>query len=82
MLVGREEELSTLTLLEKSKKAEVLVLYGRRRVGKSALVQHFCGGKRALLFEAIAERISFPPATKSLATLLAYWLALPPTRIF
>jgi AAA+ ATPase superfamily predicted ATPase len=53
MLVGREEELSTLTLLEKSKKAEMLVLYGRRRVGKSALVQHFCGGKRALLFEAI-----------------------------
>lgn len=53
MLVGREEELKTLTQLEKSQKAELLVLYGRRRIGKSSLVQHFCKGKNALLFEAI-----------------------------
>lgn len=53
MLVGRDEEIKTLKTLEKSRKAEMLVLYGRRRVGKSALIRHFCGGKRALSFEAL-----------------------------
>lgn len=53
MLVGRDDELNTLNSLMKSKKAELLVLYGRRRIGKSSLIQHFCHGKKALLFEAL-----------------------------
>lgn len=53
MLVGRENELNVLNALINSKKSELLVLYGRRRIGKSSLVQHFCQGKKALLFEAL-----------------------------
>ncbi|MEI8132366.1 MAG: ATP-binding protein, partial [Leptolinea sp.] len=42
-----------LELLEKrfhSGKAEFFVLYGRRRVGKTELLAHFCEGKRSIFF--------------------------------
>jgi AAA+ ATPase superfamily predicted ATPase len=46
---------SELELLEKrfsSGKAEFFVLYGRRRVGKTELLAHFCEGKRSIFFVA------------------------------
>lgn len=47
--------ISELTLLEKhyrSNRAEFFVLYGRRRVGKTELLAHFCEGKRNVFFVA------------------------------
>jgi uncharacterized protein len=41
-LVGREEETSILQQLLSSKQAEFIALYGRRRVGKTYLVQQYC----------------------------------------
>ncbi|AIJ05226.1 ATPase [Methanocaldococcus bathoardescens] len=41
MFVNREEELSFLEKLYKSDKKEVLILYGRRRVGKTELIKQF-----------------------------------------
>lgn len=42
MFIGREQELIYLDKKFKSKKAEFVVLYGRRRVGKTELLTQFC----------------------------------------
>lgn len=44
-LVGREREISLLQGLLKSKKAELLAVYGRRRVGKTFLISSFFSNK-------------------------------------
>lgn len=55
MFVGRENELAVLDRLYKSNAFQMLVLYGRRRVGKTALLEEFTKGKRALFFTAQAQ---------------------------
>ena len=44
VFVNRNQEISILQKRYKSNKAELLVLYGRRRVGKSELIEHFLSG--------------------------------------
>ena len=39
--IGRQKELNLLESLYLSKKFEMLILHGRRRVGKSYLLSHF-----------------------------------------
>ena len=41
MFIGRERELATLNKLYASDKFEFVVIYGRRRVGKTALISQF-----------------------------------------
>ncbi len=48
MFIGRENELSTLNKLYNSDKFEFAVIYGRRRVGKTALISHFITDKPAI----------------------------------
>ena len=48
MFIGRERELASLNKLYNSDKFEFVVLYGRRRVGKTALINHFIDGKSAI----------------------------------
>jgi AAA+ ATPase superfamily predicted ATPase len=45
MFINREEELSSLEQRKKSNKAEFMVIYGRRRVGKTELIDHFIKDK-------------------------------------
>ncbi|WP_371731561.1 ATP-binding protein [Thermococcus sp. MV11] len=52
MFVNRKGELAFLESLHSSGKKEVLILYGRRRVGKTELVKRFIRGKNALYFLA------------------------------
>lgn len=52
MFVGREEELGLLQDLYASEKFEFLVLYGRRRVGKTSLLWHFSQNKNVIFFSA------------------------------
>lgn len=52
MFINREQELGTLAQLYQSQRAELFVLYGRRRVGKTELLRAFCEGKRAIFYEA------------------------------
>lgn len=52
MFVGREDELSTLERLFARKTFQMAVIYGRRRVGKTALIDQFVKGKRTLYFTA------------------------------
>ena len=52
MFVGRDAELSALEASYKSNKFQMVVVYGRRRVGKTTLLSHFARNKRALFFTA------------------------------
>jgi len=48
--IDRDKELATLDRRFDEGNAELLVLYGRRRVGKSGLLRKFCEGKSHLFF--------------------------------
>lgn len=50
MFIGRQRELSSLEKLYNSDKFEFAVIYGRRRVGKTALISKFIEGKDAIYF--------------------------------
>ena len=50
--VNRERELTFLEQRCASDQAELVVLYGRRRVGKTELLRKFCAGKKHLFFVA------------------------------
>jgi len=56
MFLARERELAFLGELFASPNAELFVLYGRRRVGKTELLQQFCAKKRAVYFLAAQVR--------------------------
>ena len=45
MFIGREKELQFLNSRYESNKAELIVLYGRRRVGKTETLKEFCKDK-------------------------------------
>lgn len=53
MFVGRERELAVLERLYASGQFEFAVVYGRRRVGKTALLSRFIEGKRAIYFSGV-----------------------------
>lgn len=55
MFVAREHELQVLEKLFTSDSFEMVVLYGRRRVGKTALIDEFVKDKRVLYFTAIQQ---------------------------
>lgn len=50
MFIGREREVAALDRLYESNKFEFAVIYGRRRVGKTALINHFIDNKEAIYF--------------------------------
>ena len=50
VFLNREPELSELDRLYRSERAELYVLYGRRRVGKTELLREFCKDKPHLFF--------------------------------
>lgn len=54
MFVGRKKELKLLEDAYQSGKSELVVLYGRRRIGKSSLIKHFSEKKHTFFgFEAL-----------------------------
>ncbi len=56
LFLGREVELSRLSRLKRLKKSSLVVVKGRRRVGKSTLVQEFAKGKQLISLSGL------PPA--------------------
>lgn len=50
MFIGRKRELDALGSLYRSDKFEFVVVYGRRRVGKTAMITEFIKGKKAIYF--------------------------------
>lgn len=53
MFIGRDCELKSLEQLYVSNKFEFVVLYGRRRVGKTSLLTQFIEGKKAIYFMGV-----------------------------
>ncbi len=53
MFIGRERELDSLNKLYTSNKFEFAVIYGRRRVGKTALITQFIKDKTAIYFMGV-----------------------------
>jgi uncharacterized protein len=52
VFIDRKAELATLEARYRSGHAELFVLYGRRRVGKTELLRHFCADKPHVFFIA------------------------------
>ena len=52
MFIGRQEELAELNNLYFTDKFQCVIIYGRRRVGKTTLISEFVKGKQALFFAA------------------------------
>lgn len=53
MFIGREREITALDKLYNSNKFEFAVIYGRRRVGKTALINHFMDDKESIYFMGV-----------------------------
>lgn len=53
MFIGREKELIALNHLYASDKFEFAVIYGRRRVGKTALINQFIGDHKSIYFMGV-----------------------------
>lgn len=59
MFVGRERELGVLNRRYDSGKFEFVPVYGRRRVGKTALLKEFCKGKNAVFYTASSGSLEY-----------------------
>ncbi len=85
MFIGREKELAALNALYETDNFQMPVIYGRRRVGKSTLIQKFVESKKAVLFTAIestADR-NLELFSKSIyKTLLPSMANMPPFQSF
>lgn len=49
-IIGRQEEQKELNEVFNSKKAEFVIIYGRRRIGKTFLIEQFFKAKRCVFF--------------------------------
>jgi uncharacterized protein len=56
MFIGREKELKQLKEFEKRNTAGIIVCSGRRRIGKSTLIEHFGEKSRFIEFYGLAPR--------------------------
>lgn len=64
MFVGREKELKTLNNIYNTDYFEFLVIYGRRRVGKTELLKEFIKGKNALFYPALDQKTNLDRFTE------------------
>ena len=77
MFIGRDAELRMLEDAYRSAKSELVIVYGRRRIGKSALIRKFAENKpHAMLFEAL-EQEHTDVQLMHFSTQLARYLAEP-----
>ena len=53
MFYCRDSELEKMNRRYDNGQFECIVIYGRRRVGKTALINEFCKGKPTILFSAL-----------------------------
>ena len=54
MFIGRKKELGELNKLYNSDKFEFTVIYGRRRVGKTALINEFTKNKDTIFLTIVS----------------------------
>ncbi|MCR0410196.1 ATP-binding protein [[Clostridium] innocuum] len=58
MFIGRKQELNKLNDMYNSNTFEFAVIYGRRRVGKSTLINEFCKGKKSIYYMAVESDLN------------------------
>ena len=80
MFVGRKKELDALNSRYKSDRKEFGVLYGRRRIGKSSILNEFLKGKKGILFQA--KQDNSYGNLKSFSYEVDHLLNLPDTFVF
>ncbi len=80
MLVGRKAELRELNNRYSGAKKEFGVIYGRRRIGKSYLINEFLKGKNGLFYQAKED--SKYGNLRSLSHQINPLLGLPDTFVF
>ena len=68
MFIGREHELKKLNEMYAGEKFECVIIYGRRRVGKTALIQEFIKEKKAIYFLSLetSEHVNLENFSKSI----------------
>lgn len=54
--IGRERELASLEQMYQTNTFQMVVLYGRRRIGKTALLNEFCKDKNPLFYTGIESK--------------------------
>lgn len=74
MFIGRTEELETLQRLERTPGFQFLVLYGRRRVGKTTLLAEFCRERNAVFF--VADEFDEKTSLERFSKQLSAWSGL------
>ena len=55
MFFGREKELKELNALYLTRKFQMPVIYGRRRIGKTALITEFVKDKKVIFYSAVEK---------------------------
>ncbi len=68
MFIGREAELKFLQDKYEEEKGQLIVLYGRRRVGKTETLREFCKGKKHIFFSCTqtTDRVQLAKFSKRL----------------
>ena len=68
MFYNREEEFELLDRLYNSSKFELLIMYGRRRVGKTTLLSQYCKDKNNIFFigEEVNEKLLLDKFSKEI----------------
>ncbi len=56
MIIGRKTEIQRLEKAYHSKEAEFIVLYGRRRIGKTFLIRNFFAHKKGVFFQVTGSQ--------------------------
>ena len=80
MFIGRKRELDKLNEMYDRNAFECAIIYGRRRVGKTSLIQEFIKDKRAIYFLSLetSERVNLENFSKSVWRLAMGKLRTPP----
>ena len=78
----REDELRKLNKRYAGDKFECIVIYGRRRVGKTALINEFCKDKPTIFFSALnttgkenLEALSIWSLHRSSGPMMQLWMS-------
>lgn len=80
---GREQELSEVESAYSSDRFEAVLLYGRRRVGKTELIRRSIAGlSNSLIISCECKRASFPVNLRHLSARVSAALGLPADYVF
>jgi AAA+ ATPase superfamily predicted ATPase len=82
LFVGREAELKALATAYAATQGQLVLLYGRRRIGKTYLLQRFSEGRRAIFYQATRQAEPIELARFTAEVEAAQLGTLPPGYVF